>query len=145
MDTNLDFGFRISNFKIVPVLLLLSLGISGTAMAHPKTTPSVREILRLQGHKMSEGGSCEEKALRLAVFGAESILCLGDFRRLALATDQPPELAAEPKKLDLRGERSLLARYVNATSDHQITILGEWRPGRSDVFVITVDLCPGAE
>jgi hypothetical protein len=38
--------------------------------------------------------------------------------------------------------RDLLARYAAAGPEQTVTILAEHRPGSSDLFVLTLDLCP---
>ena len=48
----------------------------------------------------------------------------------------------EPSQITLQGDRPLLHRVTSARPDQQITILAERRPGSSDAFVLTVDLCP---
>ena len=34
------------------------------------------------------------------------------------------------------------ARFTSARPDQRITILAQWRPGRTDLFVLAMDLCP---
>jgi hypothetical protein len=43
----------------------------------------------------------------------------------------------------VRGPRDLLTRFAAAKADQIVTILAEHRPGSSDLFVLTLDICPG--
>jgi len=124
------------------VALVACLIAATTARAHSPAVPAgVRELLRVQGHKQ-DGGECDGRLIALSALGESAAFCAAEFRRLALATERPVELPEEPTAIDLQGGRALLARFNKARREQKITLLGEWRPGRRDLFLIAVDLCP---
>ena len=125
---------------VAAALLVAALG-AGTARAHSPAAPVTRELLRLQGHKQ-EGGDCGGRSVLLSALGRSAAFCADEYRRLALATDKPIELEEQPVAIDLQGSRALLSRFTKARREQKITVLGEWRPGRRDLFLIAVDLCP---
>jgi len=136
--TSTDRGRR----AVAPLVAALVLAATAPAAAHSPAVPAgVRELLRLQGHKQ-EGGDCDGRSLTVSALGESAAFCAGEFRRLALATEKPVELPSEPTVIDLQGARALLSRFKKARGDQKITILGEWHPGRRDLFLIAVDLCP---
>lgn len=116
-------------------------GWAGAARAHAPAAPATRELLRLQGHK-AEAADCAARAIVLSALGKGEAFCADEYRRLAVATEKPIELEKQPDAIDLQGSRALLARFAKARRDQRITILGEWRPGRRDLFLIDLDLCP---
>lgn len=118
------------------------LGVAGYALAHPKAGPVSRELLRLQGHKLEEGAACGGRSVVLTALGREQVFCADELQRLALATAEPVELEQQIVAIDLQGSRALLSRFAKAHREQKITILGEWRPGRRDLFLIALDLCP---
>jgi len=69
-------------------------------------------------------------------------LCGADVRRIAVSTTEVAEEEPLPATFDLQGERPLLARLTSADAGHRVIILGEWRPGRRDLFLYAVDVCP---
>lgn len=123
------------------VAAALLVASSGAVYAHSPAPQVTRELLRLQGHKR-EGAECTGRSLQLSALGKSAAFCADEYRRLAVATEQPVEIEQQPVAIDLQGSRSLLARFGKARSDQKITILGEWRPGHRDLFLIALDLCP---
>jgi hypothetical protein len=54
----------------------------------------------------------------------------------------PPSEPQPGSRFTLQGPRDLLARFAAARPEQTVTILAEHRPGSSDLFVLTLDLCP---
>jgi hypothetical protein len=58
-------------------------------------------------------------------------------------TDVPPVEPPAGTRFTLQGPRDLLTRSAAAKADQIVTILAEHRPGSSDLFVLTLDICTG--
>jgi hypothetical protein len=55
---------------------------------------------------------------------------------------RPPPEPPPGTRLTLQGPRALLVRFTGAKPDQVVVVLAEHRPGPSDLFVLTLDLCP---
>ena len=98
----------------------------------------VREIVWLKGKRAGA-----DAPMVLVALGADHRFAVVDLKRFAVAdvaTPEPGDL--ERARLVLQGPRELLARLADARPDQTVTILGERRPGRADLFVLALDLCP---
>ncbi len=112
---------------------------AATTSAHTKPR-AAKELVRIHG-TIAAGGTCEKATLvKLAVLGRALQICASDLRRIVVATEEGADEPA-PTELDLQGERSSLARLRKAQPPQTVSILGEWRPGRRDLFLISLDLC----
>ena len=98
----------------------------------------VREIVWLKGKRAGD-----EAPMVLVALGADHHFAVVDLKRFAVGDVAIPETGAlERARLALQGPRELLARFAGARPDQTVTILAERRPGRADLFVLAVDLCP---
>ncbi len=128
--------------RLVQILSLV-LATAGIAIAHTKPRP-VRELVRIQGTVREAGKECASGTIELQILRRSLTLCKGSVRRLAVATDKVAEDQPLPERFELQGERSELVE-LQAPAGTRVTILGEWRPGRRDLFLIAADRCPCPE
>src|SRR5262249_59419236 len=106
----------------------------------PRRTTS-RELLRLQGHPGTVTPPATATPLLLVALGTEHAFAASEVRTFGF-TDVPPTEPPPGTRFVLQGARDVLARYAAARPDQTVTILAEHRPGSSDLFVLTLDLCP---
>ena len=97
--------------------------------------------MRIQGHPGSVTPPATATPLVLVALGTEHPFAASDVRTFGFA-EVPPVEPRPGTRFVLQGARDLLARYAAARSDQTVTILAEHRPGSSDLFVLTLDLCP---
>jgi len=119
--------------------LLGSLG-AASAGAHTIERTAIRELVRLQGYV--DPASAAEEVIRLSVRGRDLSFRITD-RQVFItvgAAGRPAE--KEPPRLVLQGSRELLARVEGARPEQRVTLLGERRPGGTELFLAAVDLCP---
>jgi len=110
--------------------------------AHDMPRTAVRELVRLQGYFLEAGAQAGGETLDVEVQGQVRPFRLVD-RQVFIAVaaaGRPAE--AEPARLTLQGTRELLARAAQARPGTRVTLLGERRPGSSEIFLAAVDLCP---
>lgn len=125
-----------------PLVLVVAFAalLAPLAAAHEPPKVVVRELVRLQGQRRADGDAPAGR-MTLRAQGVEQPFATTDRRAFALTVG-----GAEPPKVDdrytLQGPRPLLARFADARPDQTVTILAEHRPGGSDLFVLSVDLCP---
>ena len=117
--------------------LLLSTG----AGAHTKPR-AAKEIVRIQGTAIALEADCAHGLVSLRALGRTIRLCNGKVRRVAVATAATAEDQDLPNTFELQGDRESLAPLATNGEGSRVTVLGEWRPGRRDVFLIALDLCP---
>ena len=111
---------------------------AGPALAHQPERAVVRELVWLKGRR---GGA--EAPLVLVALGADHHFAVAELKRFPVGEDvTAPQGGFERERLSLQGPRELLARFAGARADQTVTILAERRPGRADLFVIALDLCP---
>ncbi|MEO8604997.1 MAG: hypothetical protein ABI629_20685 [bacterium] len=127
----------------LPVLALLAaLLLPGSAGAHNVLSPTVRELVRIQGYRAPAPRGVEVASeSTLAILGDSVHFAIVEWQVFALAEADPQPTPAPPQ-LSIQGERALLRRIVTAHADQRVTILAERRPGGGDLFVLNVDLCP---
>lgn len=113
------------------------------AIAHPKERP-LREIVLVRGTVIDTATECPDGLLVLRALNRFFRLCAADARRIAVAAPKVAEAEALPGEFDLQGERERLAVLTAAAPGARVTVLGEWRPGRKDLFLIEIDVCPCA-
>jgi hypothetical protein len=75
--------------------------------------------------------------LVLAALGADHPFAASDLRTFGFGDVPPPGT-----RFTLQGSRDLLVWFPGARPDQTVTILAEHRPGSSDLFVLTLDICP---
>lgn len=130
---------RISAVAAVALACALS-ALPRSAAAHPKTV-AVREIVRVRGTVADGDGKCEGEAIDLRILGKGVRLCGSDVRRIAVAASETADAVPMPSVFEVHGERERLSEITAAAQGTRITLLGEWRPGRRDLFFIDLDLC----
>jgi hypothetical protein len=113
----------------------------GLAAAHPPPRTGSRELVRLQGHTGTVTPPSTATPLALVALGVERPFAASDVRTFGFA-DVAPAAPPPGTRFVLQGPRDLLARYAAAGPEQTVTILAEHRPGSSDLFVLTLDLCP---
>lgn len=109
--------------------------------AHTKAR-AVKEIVRIRGTLSSDPAACADGAVAVLALNRTIRLCAADVRRIAVSTAEVAEQQPLPKTFELQGERPLLARLAAADAGNRVILLGEWRPGRRDLFLFAVDVCP---
>jgi hypothetical protein len=110
---------------------------------HTKERP-LREIVLVRGTSIAADAECAQGLVTLQVMNRTVRLCEGVVRRIAVAAPDIADGASLPASFDLQGERERLAIVTGAPPGTRITVLGEWRPGRKDLFLIEIDACPCA-
>jgi len=115
--------------------------VLGLAAAHPPPRAGTRDLVRLQGHTGAVTPPSTATPLTLVALGVERPFAASDVRTFGFA-DVPPVEPPPGTRFVLQGPRDLLARYAAAGPEQTVTILAEHRPGSSDLFVLTLDLCP---
>lgn len=111
---------------------------AGPALAHQPERAVARELVWLKGRRGGDGAP-----LVLVALGADHHFAVAELKRFPVGEDVvAPEGEFERARLSLQGPRELLARFAGARADQTVTILAERRPGRADLFVIALDLCP---
>jgi hypothetical protein len=124
---------------LVAVCLAACLGV---AAAHPiqPNTPA-RELVRLQGHRADTAAGAGVTTMVIAALGVDHPFAASDVRTFgfAEATSEPVPVGAH---VVLQGPRDQLYKFTTARADQLVTILAERRAGGSDLFLLTIDLCP---
>lgn len=132
--TNRRYRTRAASIALL-VAVLLAPAARG---ADPKPA---RGIVRLQGYRVAPTEAPANDEMVLNARGVDHRFRVTDRRRFELAqSGQTP--AHERDRLTLQADFDVLARFAKARPDQQITILGEQRAGSSDLFILTLDLCP---
>jgi hypothetical protein len=130
---------RPSLMALATMLLALPLA-ARPATAHEPPKIVVRELVRLQGFRRTDGDAPAGR-MTLHAQGIDQPFAAMDRRAFTLTAEgeEPPKVADH---YVLQGPRPLLARFADARPDQTVTILGEHRPGGGDLFVLAIDLCP---
>ncbi len=126
-----------SLFAACSIGILLSSGVA----AHTKAR-AAKEIVRIQGTVIAPDAECARGLVALRALNRDIRLCDGEVRRIAVTTVETAEEQGLPTTFEVQGERERLAPLTAASAGHRVTVLGEWRPGRRDLFLIALDLCP---
>jgi len=111
--------------------------------AHNVMPQSVRELVRLQGYRSSKPDGLQvQRQLTLSVLGEDQPFFAAEWRVFGFNERGAGAAPAEPDRYTLQGERAVLARFAAARPEQRITVLAERRPGATDLFILTLDLCP---
>lgn len=112
--------------------------------AHDTPRTAVREMVRIQGHRVEPGEEASAAIVSLRVHD-EVLRFRVEDRQIFVAVAASGRVSApEPTELTLRGPRELLARVREAGPEQRVTLLGERRPGGRELFLAAVDVCPCA-
>jgi hypothetical protein len=131
---------RVAIAAWVAALCLFSALLPRPASAHPEAARVIREIVRLQGYFGAvPPGSPVQREVTLLVLADRYSMKVTDWQ--VFATSEAPPGAVESNELRLQGDRARLADFAKIGSE-RVTILGERRPGSSEVFLLALDLCP---
>lgn len=129
-----------------PLVAILFVGLlgMGTARAHQKTAPQQpRELLYLQGYLAEpSAGVPIVRTIELSILAREYRFYATDWRRFGFQDKDEPPPVEELLRATLHGDRPSLHRIASARPDQRVTILVERRVGSSDLFLLTLDLCP---
>ena len=124
-------------------MLALTGLLAGRALAHAPERPGSREIVRIQGYRgAAPAGAAVIREIVLVAQGKEHRFGATDWRRFSLEQQPPSATPKERDRVTLQADFAVLSRFANARADQLVTILGEQRPGSSDLFVLALDLCP---
>lgn len=115
-----------------------------TGAAHPKTV-AMRELVFVRGVVAAAGQECAAPEIGLVVNSQTVRLCAADARRVAVATAEAAGDTTVPTAFAIQGDRERLVQITAAAAGTRVILLGEWRPGRRDLFLIELDLCRGAD
>jgi hypothetical protein len=127
-----------TSIRILACLALLA----GAALAHPiqPNTPA-RELIRLQGHRADTKAGAGVTTMQIAALGVDHPFAATDVRTFGFggtSGDATPVGA----HVVLQGPRDQLYKFTTARADQLVTILAERRAGGTDLFLLTIDLCP---
>ncbi len=118
-------------------------GLAAAAEVHAHTKPrALKEIVRIRGTVLAADAECNSNPLQVRVLSRTIQLCESEVQRISVAT---VDIAADrdlPPAFDLQGERERIAPMIQAVAGHRVVVLGEWRPGRRDLFLLALDVCP---
>lgn len=134
-----------SEMPIIERALRLAAGLAVLASpvaAHETPRTAIRELVRLQGYVVPPQETAEGETLTVAVHGRDLRMRVVDRQVFIAVGAAGRATTSEPPRLVIRGERALLARLSEAGPRQRVTLLGERRPGGSELFVAAVDLCP---
>lgn len=125
----------------------LVLAMGAGARGHTPPRMATRELIRIQGQRTEKAGTGVQRRLVLAALGVEHPFAATDWQVFGFSDSPAPAAAAvptpaAPERFVLQGDRELLNRFAAARPEQTVTLLAERRPGSTDLFVLTVDLCP---
>jgi hypothetical protein len=125
-------------------LAALAVALATTAAgAHDLPPKVVRELVRIQGYRASAPQAAQVvRELPLVVLGQQMRFAATEWRVFAFHDQTAKPTLADSAQLTLQGERAQLHSIASARPDQRITILAERRSGSSDLFLLSVDLCP---
>lgn len=135
---------RRSIIAAVAVMIAVLIFHATGARAHPVQRQGAREIVRIQGYRTAESPAAMKRRVTLAALGAEHLFAATDWQVFGFADEggAAPTAGSEQQRYALQGSREDLAKFATARPDQRITLLAEHRPGSSDLFVLSLDLCP---
>src|SRR5262245_57341272 len=119
--------------------IVTTAALASVALAHPPQQATVRELVRLQGHRGSSDVPPGAQLLVLTALGTDHPFVASDFRTFGFGEDPA---APAPTRLVLQARRDVLQQFAAARPEQTVTILAEHRPGSADVFVLALDLFP---
>ncbi len=130
---------RISRFLWAGALVAAWLVSPSAAHTKPR---AAKEMLWVRGTVLSDAkATCAGDVVTLRLWNKEVALC-GESRRIAVATAEIAADYEKPLAFDLQGDRATLSPLTTAEPGRRAIVLGEWRPGRRDLFLVALDLCP---
>ncbi|HEV7731201.1 MAG TPA: hypothetical protein VGR62_03520 [Candidatus Binatia bacterium] len=115
--------------------------LAGSALAHPTEKPASRELVRIQGHRSDAKAGTGVTSMVIAALGVDHPFAASDVRTFGFG-ESTADVPTVGPHIVLQGGREVLTRFTGARPDQQVTILAERRSGASDLFVLTIDLCP---
>lgn len=131
--------------RLAPAILLAAAlaVVPAVVDAHPVTPQVVRELVRIQGQRLTGNDPAPAGArdVTLIVLGQRVPFRASEWRTFSVsdATATPPP---ERNELTVQGDRKELLAISRARPEQRLTILAERRPGASDLFLLAVDRCP---
>lgn len=125
--------------SVAAALAILSTQSSGHTAERP-----LREIVLVRGILHASAASCSKSPLALRFLNRTAYLCDAEVQRIAVAAPAVADDESPPPAFDVQGEREQLASLTGAPEGARVTLVAEWRPGRVDLFVIEIDVCPCA-
>ena len=126
---------------------IVSAGLTAVVLAFASPTHghtkqrALKEIVRIQGTVLDADGRCEGEIISIHALNRTFRLCCAEVRRIAVATTKTSGDHAVPAAFELHGERERLFVLSSANSGDRVTVLGEWRPGAKNLFLIALDVC----
>jgi hypothetical protein len=118
--------------------------IAAAAPGHPPPRATTRELVRLQGHRTQAASPEVKRRLVLVALGVEQPFAVTDWQVFGFS-DTPsatPQPADTSQRFVLQGSRDTLARLAAVRPEQTVTLLAERRPGSTELFVLTLDVCP---
>jgi hypothetical protein len=126
----------------IPWVILLATVMTGSiAGAHPPPKTVTRELVRLRGARRPDGDAPAGR-MTLRAQGTEHPFAAVERQAFALLENEAEEPPKVADRYTLQGPRELLNQFTTARPNQTITILAEHRPGSTDLFLLTLDLCP---
>ncbi len=130
-----------SRIGLIGVVILVGMTAAVDVDAHTKPR-ALKEIVRIRGTVLAADAECSTNPLQVRALNRTIQLCESEVQRISVAT---VDIAADrglPPAFDLQGERERIAPMIQAVAGHRVVVLGEWRPGRRDLFLLALDVCP---
>jgi hypothetical protein len=131
---------------VLAVAMLLAAAVA--ARGHTPPRMATRELVRIQGYRTKTADTGIQRRFVLTALGVDHPFAATDWQVFGFS-DAPPASAATPSATPpapehfvLQGSRELLARFAAAHPQQTVTLLAEHRPGSTDLFVLTLDICP---
>jgi hypothetical protein len=134
-----------TRWHAVALACVVGLAAAVAARGHQPPRLATRELVRLQGHRTDAAAHGVKRRLVLVTLGVEQPFAAGDWQVFSFSDAPAPAEAspsAAPERFALQGSREVLARFAAARPDQTVTLLAEHRPGSTNLFVLTLDLCP---
>jgi hypothetical protein len=129
----------------VVVTAVTLLTAAAAVRAHTPPRMATRELVRVQGHRTAAVLPGVKRRLVFVALGAEQPFAAADWQVFGFSDTPPsPEPAASdtPQRFVLEGSREILTRFAAVRPDQTVTLLAERRPGSTDLFILTLDVCP---
>jgi hypothetical protein len=116
--------------------------LPSSGLAHRPEKGPGRELVQIQGYKnVLPRGVTVEREIALISLAEKYSFHATRWLQITPGNGAPVK-TPEPSTLVLQGSPGDLNRFAAARPEQRVSILAERRPGSSDLFVLTLDLCP---
>ncbi len=130
-----------NRIRLICVAILVGVTAAAEVGAHTKSR-ALKEIVRIRGTVLAPDTECSANPLLIRASNRTIQLCESEVQRISVATVDVAADRTLPPAFDLQGERERIAPMIQAGAGMRVIVLGEWRPGRRDLFLLALDVCP---